>query len=447
MPVSIRLRRGMAGALLAAAPLAHPAAARAQEPAVPSPAADPLPFPGEIINQTFRGRDYLAPVLALERAETAYLGSAQWRDLYLELASMQASFAGEVGQAHRLWDLRRAPSASPAVPADAFAGARARDAADAIAEEAARHRAVFLNEAHHVPQHRAFTLQLLQRLYAAGYRWLGVEAVSAADTGLAARGYPVRATGLYTDEPVMGDLVRTALRMGFRVVSYDVTEAVAPRQDDPYFAPNERERLQAENLRTRILEVDPDAKIVVHAGYGHVQDAPAGQWIPMAARFREMTGIDPFTVDQTVMTERGSPAHEHPLYGAALAAGLLAGAPVVMAADSGYRVHGMHTDAQVYHPRTVLEHGRPAWMAMGGARAPYAASVPAEVEAPFLVQAFADGEPDDAVPVDHVVVREGRDAVLVLPPGRYRVRVIDAGGRILGEHTETAGGPRLRPVD
>jgi hypothetical protein len=34
----------------------------------------------------------------------------------------------------------------------------------------------------------------------------------------------------------------------------------------------------------------------------------------MAVHFKEMTGIDPLAINQTVMTEHGAPEFEHPVY-------------------------------------------------------------------------------------------------------------------------------------
>jgi hypothetical protein len=409
-------------------------------------APDVLPFPGELINQTYRAGNYLAPVLALREVEAEYLASPQWRGVFAELASMQAAFAGEVAEAHRLFDLRRPPPPPREPYAGGVAGFVGRDALEVVAEEAARHRAVFVNEAHHVPQHRAFTLQLLERLHALGYRWLAVEALSPADTAIQDRGYPNRGSGLYTDEPLMGDVVRRAIELGYTVVAYDVAEAIPPRPGDPHFAMNERERIQAENLRQRVLEVDPDARLLVHAGYGHIQEAPTGAWVPMAVRFREITGIDPFTVDQTVMTERSGEVFEHPLFRAAEGADLLRAPTVLTSATGEFVVEGMATDAQVLHPRTRLEHGRPDWMRVGGLRAAYVPDLTTDGTSPQLVQAFVAGEGDGATPLDQTIRSDGT-AVLFLRPGTYRLRVIDAAGSVLDEYVAEAGSARLRALD
>ena len=64
------------------------------------------------------------------------------------------------------------------------------DAVAAILELADKHQVIMINEAHHVPLHRAFTLQLLEGLHRKGFRYFAAEALNAADKTLQTRGYP-----------------------------------------------------------------------------------------------------------------------------------------------------------------------------------------------------------------------------------------------------------------
>lgn len=292
------------------------------------------------------------------------------------------------------------------------------DALEAVVRASRGRQVVMVNEAHPVPQHRAFTLQLLARLRAEGFTWFAAETLFEEDTALNARGYPVSASGAYTLEPVYGDLVRTALALGFRVVPYDSPPGI---DLDP------RERMQAANLVERILQKDPDARIVVHAGYGHIAKAVRpGALVPMAVRFRQLTGIEPYTIDQSQMTEHSRPELEVPLYRAAATRGDLV-RPTVYVDSLGtpWSASRAHFDATVFSPRTVLEQGRPQWLRMGGLRAPH--PLPADVcgtARACLVRARLEGEAADAVPVDQVVVLAGEAVpALMLPAGRFRVTV------------------------
>jgi len=369
-----------------------------------------------------------SPLGALEVVRRLYADSAHALAYRQVVALEGLRLAAEVGawdEALRYADVvygdegHQAPAA-----AGALDGRRPVDALRYLADAASRTQVVMINEAHHVPQHRAFTLRLLAELRRRGYRYFAAETLSSADEGLARRGYPTAATGPYIGEPLYGDLVRTALRLGYTVVPYEASPG------DP-----DRERAQAEHLARRILDHDPHARILVHAGYNHVnENGTLAGHAPMAAQFRQLTGIDPLTVDQTVMSERADHALEHPLY--ALATGPLGiRAPTVFvdAAGHGWTAQPGTRDLTVFHPRTVVRDGRPDWMRLEGARRP--AAIPAGVcgAAPrCLVRARAAAEGEDAVPVDQVEISGTHTPpALLLPPGDYVVRSENANGFVL----------------
>lgn len=313
-----------------------------------------------------------------------------------------------------------------------FAGYVPEDAADAIVKLAAGRQVVFINEAHHVPSHRAFTLALLPRLRALGFNYLAAEALFESESTLNARKYPVQATGFYTNEPTFGEMLRTALRLGFTLVPYDTG---APTQDA-------RETGEARNLVERILAKDPQARVIVHAGYGHIEKS--GLLIgakPMAVRFREMTGIDPLTIDQPSMTQAGDSLHDDPRYRFIVARDAPRTPIVLRKGDSLWSAKPGAYDVSVIHPRAVYHEGRPDWLwAMEGRRA-YA--LPNNVCAPSrecVVAARIPTESADAVPIDKLVVRGGAGPrTLALPPGEYVVTVRDGAGTLLSERRVTIG--------
>lgn len=71
---------------------------------------------------------------------------------------------------------------------------------------------------------------------------------------------------------------------------------------------DQRERGQAENLYNRTLGKDPSAKVLVHAGYGHIDKKgghPSFPWTPMAKYFKDLSKTDPLTIDQVTFRARG----------------------------------------------------------------------------------------------------------------------------------------------
>jgi hypothetical protein len=81
-------------------------------------------------------------------------------------------------------------------------------------------------------------------------------------------------------------------------------------------------------------------------------------------------------------------------------------------------------DVIVSHPVTAFADHRPAWrLEAGDVSTPIPPSL-RPTNAPLVIEAFAWGEPFEAVPVDRVFVEPGENLPLLLPPGRYRVRAV-----------------------
>ena len=149
-------------------------------------------------------------------------------------------------------------------------------------------RVIMLNEMHFNPHSRAFVISWLEKCYENGYRYLAAETLSEKDSLLNERRTPLlRTTGFYSDEPVFGDLLRIALKMGYTLVPYESNDF------------NKREEGQADNLINNILDKDPEAKFLLLGGMGHITDRRG--WNMMGGYFKEKSGIDPFTMD-CVMT-------------------------------------------------------------------------------------------------------------------------------------------------
>lgn len=306
------------------------------------------------------------------------------------------------------------------------------DALDAISSVAEAARIILINEAHHVPQHRAFTLELLRVLRKRGFTHFAAETLYESDGDLNERGYPTAASGAYINEPLYGDLVRTAIRLGYRVVPY---EWAGVHRGAPGGGREQRERGQAQNLIDRILTDRPKARILVHAGYGHINEAgPPGGLKMMGQHLKEMTGIDPFTIDQTLMTEHSAPEYEHDLYRSVMDQKLISRPSVFRNAEGQWwTARPGVRDISLFHPRSVYRDGRPTWLRLGGMRTPY--TLPEDVcgsAARCLVRARVASETPDAIPVDQVEVVSGRSIpALMLPPGEFVLEARDLTDRVL----------------
>jgi hypothetical protein len=318
----------------------------------------------------------------------------------------------------------------------------------AIASASDGQQVIMINEEHRTPVHRALTLRLLPILYAKGFRYFAAETLLETDTDLNKRGYPTQKTGYYTADPVYADVIRTALKIGYKVVPYEyVSAGCKPKPDNPMSCQDERERGQAQNLVDRILKNDPQAKVFVHVGRSHNSKVKyEGQFAFMGWHFREISKINPFVIDQVKMSERRNPSDENPLYRYAIKKWQIK-EPIVFQFSTGeYWTDSKDTaDIRVFQPKAQYQNNRPTWLEMGGLRKPYRINLKklklqmkgerfGEQE-PILIQAFFAKEGADAIPVDQIVLYPEKSiSPLMLPKGTMKLRAIDKSGKTVGQY-------------
>lgn len=146
---------------------------------------------------------------------------------------------------------------------------------------------LILNEAHHYPSHRIFASKLLAGLWAQGYRYLGLEALTMfADFKQPT--YPLSSLGYYCNEPMFAHFIREAIRLGFILFPYESSKRG-----------KERELEQATTI-ANFLKENTAGKTFIYCGYSHNNECELPEWEKaMAGRLKELTGLNPLTVDQT----------------------------------------------------------------------------------------------------------------------------------------------------
>ncbi|HYD27031.1 hypothetical protein [Brevundimonas sp.] len=362
------------------------------------------------------------------RLEQQYGGEQEWIPHVLRDGITQyASFLSAEKIAFRAQNSSTAP-----LEPDAY---EAVEAVEAIARAAADRRVVMLNEAHNASRHRALLGRLLPRLRADGFTHLAAEAFTPAVATLA-RGDPVgMGVGWYVQDPVFAEAVREALALGYRLVAYEQREeqraSGSPLSNANFVS---REQAQADNLAA-VLAREPDAKVLVFAGYGHIAEQTGGGMF--AARFRRDTGIDPLTVGQSGVGAFGPHVEDAPPVRALLERFRPDGAVVLMPkSPQPGALTGEETDLIVLHPSVADVDGRPGWLARDAERRRQPIEVPAGA-GPRLLQALHHGDPDPAIPADQFLVpNEGGASVLWLRPGRYRIRLETAAGFVALDEIE-----------
>ncbi len=333
----------------------------------------------------------LAQYTHMQLAYNANHGRA-FQVIFGQYLSWFQTFIGDYPGAAASFSIAQPPQPDDG-PSPLSGGYRAEPAADVILRLAKDRKAVFFNEAHSAPITRTLTIELLSKLRAEGFNYFAAETLYDSDPDLQKRGYPTPESGFYINEPLYGEMVRTALELGFKVVSYDVENAGVG---------NPRERAGAKSL-AKLFQHDPNARLIVDAGFAHIQKS--GKYLggrSMAEFFQEITHIDPLCIEQTMMIQHARTDQDHPYYLAAIEA-VHPKEPIVFVAagDSTWTLKPKKYDMSVIFPLTKNDGTRPDWLALGGLRVAYPiTSDLCNKKSPCLIQAFYADENDDSVAAD-----------------------------------------------
>lgn len=292
------------------------------------------------------------------------------------------------------------------------------DAVEFIVDQAKKHQVVIINEAHHNSMHRAFTRSLLKRLYDIGYKNLGLEALGNGkfhDSAIHIRKYPLLHTGYYIKDPQFGNMVREALETGYRIFPYEV---ISNANGKP------REIEQAQNIK-RVIDSRPNEKFLIHCGFDHALEGIHNSWEKaMAGRLTEYTGIDPFTINQVVYSEKSKPG-----FNPVLLKALDLKRPTVLLDSTNnplrYEREKSWMDIAVLHPITSYIHNRPHWLFDNENKKVAIQLDKIKISFPVMILAYRKGEDiANTVPVDIIEVATKSDAcVLALKKGEYQIVV------------------------
>jgi hypothetical protein len=404
-----------------------------------------------IMKRAHDRKDLLAQYQVMRRAYASD-GKPAFRAIFGQYLSWYQSFIGDYKDAELGFSIQQKPLADDKPSPLAQPGWHAVPALDYIPQLAKNYRVVFLNEAHNIALTRTLTVRLLKPLREQGFNVFAVETLYHADVdALNKRGYPIAASGFYTREPVYAEMVRTALRLGYKVVAYEA---------DPDHTGNAREAQQAENL-WKIVKADPNARIVVNAGYAHIQQT--GQFLgaeSMAEHFMKDSGITPLSVEQTILIPHQDSGMDHPDYGPIV--GSLHPTQPMVFIDKHAKPWSLRPgyDASVIFPPEQFVYDRPTWLELWGARVPFTVSGNlCQRHWPCMVAARYAAEGDDAIPADRMVldpvplttindikITQGDYSIpigqLYLRPGqRYRLTITDERGQRIGNQTITVAKP------
>ncbi|WP_409417166.1 hypothetical protein [Flavobacterium sp. PS2] len=310
-----------------------------------------------------------------------------------------------------------------------FKSFKPKNAKEYIINRSKNEQVVIINEAHNNSRHRVFTTSLLQGLYDNGYRYLGIEALwnSLVNTNK----FTVEETGFYTKEPQFANLINEAIKIGFILFDYEYTS-------EKSITGKEREIEQALNI-AKIIKANPNAKFLIYCGYDHIiEGVPRIQsWEKaMAGRLTEITGINPFTIDQISSSERGQLKLNNPYIQM-----VNLDYPVIMINDNGETFNGKinndtKIDCSIIHPITKYNNGRPNWLTLSGERKTYKIPNSIITEYPALVLAYRNNEfEQNGIPADIIEISDKNQiGNLILSKGDYKITIKNRQYNIVKEY-------------
>jgi hypothetical protein len=447
--------RPLCAALLALSLLPGLQAARAQSPETwREQQLAAMDKSDAIMKRAHAYKGLLAQYQVLRHAYAAD-GNPAFRAIFGQYLSWYQEFIGDYADAEIAFSIKQSALPDDAPSPLTISGEHPVFAATYLPRLASGYRVVFLNEAHNIALTRTLTVKLLKSLRDEGFNTFAAETLYRSDIdALRKRGYPTANSGFYTREPVYAEMVRTALKLGYKVYAYEA---------DPDESGDAREAQQAENL-WRILKSDPTARLVVNAGYAHIQKV--GKFLgakSMAEHFVEDSGIVPLAVEQTILIPHQDGSLDHPDYDEIVDA-LHPQQPIVFIGkdDKPWSLRPGY-DVSVIFPQQQFQLGRPTWLGLWGLRVPYAVNGSiCQPHFPCIIEARYADEGSDAVPadrmvldpvplmtVDNVKISTGDyntpAGQLYLRPGRYRLTATDENGNVLArqEITVKAGDDAL----
>ena len=267
---------------------------------------------------------------------------------------------------------------------------------------------------------------------------MAVETLSSAHT-INKLGYPTGDDGYYSNDVVYAQLLRSARALSFEIVAYEQEQdQVAPEDpENPINRSSERDRWQAKNIISRIFDKDPDAKVLIHCGYGHVSEEMLSRSTPMTLFLKDMTGIDPLSISQVNFSERHSSERESPWRRQAANQGFLSDHPIVLVGSHDNLIDfRTGVDIEVVGLKTKYENGRPVWMRMGGIRSLKTIKTPECISRSCVVEVFDSTEDERAVPYDRLEIERSNNATVYLQSvDSLNLRIMDLDGNILVERS------------
>lgn len=340
-----------------------------------------------------------------------------------EVYGVYESFVGNYEKSRYLFDSISMMRNYGGYPFDAAIDSfQPQNALETIISATKNKNLVLINEVHHRPEHRVFMTQLLQELHKQGFRYLAVEGMNERDSLINERKYPNDKSGFYIQEICYGNMLRTAMNLGFRIVTYDT-----------YFGgtSNERDSVQAVNIYNQTFGKTENAKVLVHAGYGHLSKNPFGGNRPMGFMLSHLYGLSPFVINQVEVIEHEIKTKQSANYQHLINKYEIDRPIVLKRKDNEYWTVTSSYDIDVIHPKLTFKNGRATFLFYNNRQAvDLPKALKQEKYLGHLIRVFNHSEPSSAVPIDQFEL-QNLNMKIIVPKGKYRIEIYNYNNEIV----------------
>lgn len=340
------------------------------------------------IQEKTKGKSLVEKISFIENFTKEFSNNPIALDIIMQGLSVEYSFAGS----HRKALIARDETAEiENARFEDLTRYKEKDAVIEILKRAKTHQILMVNEAHDIAQHRVLTYRLLRGLWAQGYRYFAAETLYRSSSEQINEGFITTQVGYYTREALYANLILKAKDLGFKIISYDQHKPAKLNTID------ERETNAGATIKEKVFDKDPDAKVVIHVGYSHINEE---KWL--ASKLKSLTNLETLTIDQTTRLERSNKKYEHPTYTSAVKSVNLQNPFIFVNGNKTWSSDSKKWDISVFWPRTTYFDGRPLWASLDR-KAYSVSSNDCENSYPCMVDVFKFNNKDE-VPLDRVII-------------------------------------------
>ena len=335
---------------------------------------------------------------------------------YLEYYGTLESIYGDIRKAQRLFDTVEIIGNGTQYKLDEnLKYFKPKNAITTISELAKDKQLVMINEAHHRPQHRIFTTRLLKELYKEGFSYIALEGLNMKDSLIQKRGYPNNKSGMYIQNTSYSNLIRTAMNLGITVISYDTYASSS----------NLRDSLQAMNIYNQTFAKNANAKVIIHAGYGHISKKEFGSSRPMAIVLSNKTKTIPLVIDQTSVFEHQILSRKDKNYSYIVQNDAITEISVLGKQNDIWCISSNY-DISVIHPPVQFSNFRPTYLIFDDIKSfDLPKSIQKKKYLNHLIKVFKEEEPNSTVPIDQFEL-SNLDMRIIVPKGNYRIEICNS---------------------